>query len=134
MRALAVDFGSKRIGVAVGEHSVKLATPKPALAASGTLARDAEAIASLAQREEAEAVVLGLPLDESGQETKLSKVVRQLGEKIAALGLAVDYVDETLTSHIAHQSLEAQGLTIAGTRRRLDSEAACQILERWWAE
>ncbi len=134
MRAVGVDFGQKRIGLAVGDLATGLASPRPTQPATGTLARDAEAIAALAKREEATAVVIGLPLDAEGQETPMCRVCRLLGSRVEELGLQVSFVDETLTSQAAHADLERQGLTIAQTKRRLDSEAACRILERFFAD
>jgi putative Holliday junction resolvase len=131
VRAVAVDFGGKRIGIAVGESQTKVASPRPNLAASGTLARDAEAIHSLARAEEAQLVVIGLPLDESG-ETRLARVCRRLGEAVRALGVEVDYVDESYTSAEAEREMTDAGLKGSVRRKRSDAEAACRILERFF--
>jgi putative Holliday junction resolvase len=131
MRALGIDFGGKRIGVAVGEKGTGVVSPRPNLAASGTLSKDAETIAKLAQAELADTVVIGLPLDEQG-ETKMSRVCRRLGDQIAALGVEVNYVDEAMTSAEAERDMTEAGLKGSERRKRSDAEAACRILERFF--
>lgn len=137
MRVIGVDFGSARIGLAVGETQAGLATPKGNLPASGKLAKDAVAIAAFATKEEADAIVLGIPLDGEGMPTKLSGVVDQLGDKLAELGQLVYKVDESLTSFESNQAMLAAGLKASQRNARVDSEAACRILERFfdtWSE
>ena len=130
MRVMAVDFGGAKIGLAVGETTTKVASPRPNLTASGTLATDARAIDAKARAEEVQIVVLGLPLDASG-ETKMSRVCRQLGALVAGHGLEVTYVDESLTSQGAETEMLAAGLKGSQRRKLVDGEAACRILERY---
>ncbi|HZH98095.1 MAG TPA: RuvX/YqgF family protein, partial [Fimbriimonadaceae bacterium] len=66
MRALGVDFGGARIGIAVGESDAGITTARKNLSATGALKSDAAAIANLATSEQAEAIVVGLPLGEDG--------------------------------------------------------------------
>ncbi len=137
MRVIGVDFGSARIGLAVGETDAGLATPKGNLSASGKLARDAVAIAAFATKEEADAIVLGLPLDGEGLPTKMSGVIEQLGQRLAELGQIVYKVDESLTSFESNQAMLDTGLKASQRSARVDSEAACRILERFfdtWSE
>ena len=133
MRALGVDFGSKRIGIAVGESVHGLASPRPNLAASGTLAKDAIAIKALADREEADFVVIGLPTDAEG-ETRMSRICRKLGEALVALGTEVAYVDEAHTSAETERDMVEAGLKGSDRRAKSDGEAACRILERYFAQ
>lgn len=130
MRLLGIDFGFARIGAAVTDDAVGLPSALPALSASGKLRVDAEAIAALAKRQEADRVVLGLPL-ESGEEGKMARVMRQLGGHLEGAGWVVEYVDETLTSVEAEASLRETDLKASQRRRARDGEAACRILERY---
>ncbi|MGE0001924.1 MAG: Holliday junction resolvase RuvX [Fimbriimonadaceae bacterium] len=130
MRLLGVDFGGKRIGIAVAEFPAGLPSSRPALSATGTLAKDAAALCDFARREEATRVVLGLPLDSEG-ETRMSAVCRKLGSALEALGMEVAYQDESLTSREAERAMLAAGLKGAQVKRRVDGEAACRILERY---
>ncbi len=130
MRLLGIDFGFARIGAAVTDEAVGLPTALPALTASGKLKVDAVTIAQLAKRQEAEMVILGLPL-EGGEEGKMARVMRQLGGHLTAAGLVVEYVDETLTSVEAEISLRGTDMKASQRRKARDGEAACLILERY---
>jgi putative Holliday junction resolvase len=130
MRLLGIDFGFARIGAAVTDDAVGLPTALPTFPASGKLKVDAGAIASLAKRQEADKIVLGLPL-EDGTEGKMARIMRQLGGHLQASGLVVDYVDETLTSVEAESVLLQTGMKASERRKHRDGEAACRILERY---
>ncbi len=131
MRVLAIDFGGKRIGVAVGETDHKVATPRPQIEATGTLRLDASNIFALAMKEETTTVIIGTPMN-GDEETKMSRICRMLGAEIEKLGGTVEYVDESLTSVQAEEALKNQQWTAATVKKHLDSEAACQILERYF--
>lgn len=100
------------------------------MSASGKLKNDALALAQLAKRQEAEMVVLGLPL-EHGEEGRMARIVRQLGGHLNDLGIVVEYVDETLSSVEAEESLRDAGMKASQRKRARDGEAACRILERY---
>lgn len=131
MRVLCIDFGGKRIGVAVGETEHKVASPRPQIEATGTLRLDAINIFALATKEEAKTVIIGTPMVGT-EETKMSRICRMLGAEIEKLGGAVEYVDESMTSVKAEEALRTQQWTAATVKKHLDSEAACQILERYF--
>lgn len=133
MRLLGVDLGKVRIGLAVMDESSGLPRPLPALAARGSLKADAAQVAEVAAKESAEAVVLGVPL-EMGEETRMSTVVRKFSDELNALGLTAHLVDESLTSAEAEAALVRAGLKASKRKRRIDSEAACRILERYAEE
>jgi putative Holliday junction resolvase len=130
VRLLGVDFGRRRIGLAVVDAQVGLPKPLAAIKATGTLAKDAERLRAAALREGAGMVVVGLPLDADG-ETAGSRVCRKLGEELLGLGVEVAYADESLTSQEAEAAMRASGLKAAEARRKSDGEAACRILERY---
>src|SRR5262249_13195213 len=128
-RALGVDFGFARIGLAVGERELGVFSPRPALTASGALAKDAAAIVAKAKQEEAEAVVGGIPMHQ--EESRMERICGQLGEDLRGMGMQVFTVDESLTSAGAQSALREAGFTAAQRRRVVDGEAAVRILERW---
>jgi len=131
MRLLGIDFGFKRIGVAVAETEVGIVTPRSPLTASGTLKKDAETIAAYARREEVDAVVLGLPVEESGEEGKMARIFRTLADHIIGNGIPVHLVDESMTSVQADGTLRQEGLKASQRRKLRDGEAAALILERY---
>lgn len=130
MRVLGVDLGKKRIGLAVMDMEVGLARPLPVLEALAALAKDADQVLGVAQKEQAEGVVLGLPLD-GGEETRMSAVMRRFGVELETRGLKVFFVDESLTSVQANSAMFEAGLKASQRKKKLDSEAACLILERY---
>ena len=131
MRLLGIDFGFKRIGLAIGETDIRLASPRPAMAASGALKRDAEALNQMARKEQAQAVVLGYTLGDEGEDGRMARIVRTLKEHLEALGHVVHLVDESLTSVEAESAMIDAGLKASERRKRRDGEAACRILERY---
>jgi putative Holliday junction resolvase len=132
LRALGIDFGGKRIGIAVGESEHGVTSPRPTLEATGTLRLDAANIVQLMKKDEATLAIIGLPLVE-GEESKMSRICRMLGTEIEKLGATVEYVDESLTSSSAETNLKEHDWTAATRKKHLDSEAACQILERYFS-
>lgn len=131
MRVLAVDLGFRRIGIAVGETEFSVATPRPSIAAVGKLTSDAEQVFQSYRKEQAQALVLGVP---GYDDDRMEKVCRQFGAILEGRGLTVHYVDESFTSIAAEANLMASGLTAAGRKRKRDGEAACQILQRFFFE
>lgn len=132
MRVLAVDFGLKRIGVALGESEFGIATPRPAISASGALKQDAKAIHALARAEEADAVVLGLPIEEDGQEGKMARICRMLAAHLSEEGESVHLVNEVYSSREAENALAEAGVRITRRKELRDGEAACVIVQRFF--
>lgn len=131
MRVLGVDWGSKRIGTAVGESEFGVATPRPNLAASGSLDRDAAAIVALAREEGASLIVVGIP--EGHDDARQSRLCHLLADQIQAFGVEVARVDESLTSVEAEGLLRESADTAAQRRKLVDGAAACEILLRYFA-
>jgi putative Holliday junction resolvase len=131
MRILGVDYGSSRIGLAIGETEVRLAFPRPPLKGTGNLAADATAIANLAKDEECALVLIGLPLLTSGGEGEQSRISRELGDRISDEGVAVEFADERFTTAAAMMNL---GHLPADKRKAAtDSEAARILLTEYLA-
>jgi putative Holliday junction resolvase len=131
-RLVALDVGSRRVGVAVSDHAGMLAHPLVTLEAQGT-GRDAQAVAELCEREEAAGVVVGLPAHADGTESGSARRARKLAEALAARGLAVDLVDEWGTTVRAKEMLGHRGRN-RGSRGDVDQAAAVAILETYLEE
>ena len=132
MRVVGVDFGSKRIGIAVGETDHALPSPRPAIASTVGLAGNARALKTIVEKEMAGGIALGIPRNEA--DPSMSKVCEQLAEELRNQGITVFEVDESLTSVDAEERLRHLGWTAAQRDRYKDSEAACLILERFFEE
>jgi putative Holliday junction resolvase len=127
MRVLAIDSGTKSIGVAVCDEMQMTITPLSVMPARG-LRHDARAISELAERLNVEAVVVGLPLNMDGTEGAAARRVRRLAQRIRErLGKSVIEWDERLTTHAAKEYLIARGERLR--KERLNQIAACLILE-----
>lgn len=96
-RYLALDVGERRIGLAVGDEGGGIARPLRTLRRRSVDA-DVTAIGELARREEATALLIGLPLTLRGEEGPQAARVRRFAEACGRLGLPVDLHDERFTT------------------------------------
>ncbi len=129
-RIVAIDHGSRRIGLAVGDTETGMAFARPALRRR-SLVVDLDTIAALARDEEARLVVIGLPRNMDGSEGPQAAAARDFGERLAAIGLQVAYVDERLTSWHAAEQLADEGRRVRRRSGELDSAAARLILQEY---
>ncbi|XPV76937.1 MAG: Holliday junction resolvase RuvX [Desulfovibrio sp.] len=131
MRALAIDFGIKRVGLAVSDPMGILASPFKVIHRT---TRDAlfEEILQILVDEKIEVVVVGLPIDLQGEETLITRQARNFAESLERrTDLAVHMVDERLTSYAADTELKEAGLCGKKRKKVLDSQAAVHILRTW---
>lgn len=134
MRALGIDFGERRIGLALSDPTGTLASPLPTLKRRAGKRPPLAALAALVEDHEVEVLVLGLPLTPQGEESDWTRTVRVVGEALARrTGLPVHFVDERFTSAQAERAVRGIGLP-KGKREqkgRIDAAAAILILQRW---
>jgi putative Holliday junction resolvase len=130
MRALGIDFGEKRIGLALSDPEGRLALPRGALARRSDRQALAELLA-LVRAEGVEALAIGEPRRPAdGAAGDAARRVRAFGEQLArASGLPVVWVDETLTSAAADARLAEAGVPRARRAGRRDAIAAQIVLE-----
>jgi putative Holliday junction resolvase len=130
VRALGIDLGTKRIGVAVADSAGTLAMPYEVVARSGDVARDHRRIAELAEETGAERLVVGLPLSLDGSMGPAAVAASAEAEALAAAtGLPVDTWDERLTTVSADRALSA--LKAPARRKVVDKVAAAVMLQAW---
>ena len=134
MRVLGIDLGLRRIGVATGESAPRATSLRPAITASGTLKRDAESIAAVARREQADALVVGVPLGDEGEDEKVARAALKLADTLKAMGWTVHTANEAMTSVEAEANLRREGGTASVRRKLRDGEAARLIIERFFDE
>jgi putative holliday junction resolvase len=125
---LAVDPGSVRIGVARSDPSGMLATPLTVVRRGKG---DLDALASLAQAEEALEILVGLPRSLSGREGPAAATAKRFAAELAArvAPLPVRLVDERFTTTTAHEALRQGGHDSRARRQSVDSAAAAVLLE-----
>ena len=116
MKVVAIDYGEKRVGLAVSDSEGRLALGLPLYEQRGD-GGDAERIAARVMEAGAERVVVGLPFNMDGSEGPAVARVRGFVEELVLhLDLPVDFWDERLTSEEAKGRL--RGVPVSGKKRR----------------
>ncbi len=132
VRALGIDPGSKRIGVAVSDRSGSIATPLVVIQRSRSKQHDLGEIARLAREEEADVIVYGLPLNMDGSLSRAAKAATREARQLATLvDVPVEMHDERLTTVSADRSMIDAGLNAVERRRVVDKVAAAIMLQSW---
>jgi putative holliday junction resolvase len=129
-RSLAIDYGERRIGLAISDPTGIIASPAGAiLRRSGKRAPIAE-IMRRAESLEAQSFVMGLPLDGDGEETPRTTEVRRIAAELERrTGLPVALVDERFTTAAARRAIREMGGSMAGRRGDVDALAATVLLQ-----
>ena len=132
MRAIGIDLGTRRVGVAVSDATGTLATPLMVLERSGDQAADHRRLAELVAEEGAERVVVGLPLSLDGRAGPAATAAAAEAEALAAVvGVPVETFDERLSTKSAAQALHTAGRRSRQQRAVIDKAAAAVILQAW---
>ena len=134
MRVLGIDYGERRIGVAISDPTGTFATPLPTLSRRRGKRPPMGALQALAREHGAVALIVGLPLAADGTETDWCAEVRRFGDRLGgSLALDVYYVDERMTSARAERVVRSIGLPRRKReqKERVDAAAAALILQRW---
>lgn len=129
MRVLAIDFGIKRMGLAVSDPLGITAQGLPTIERAG-LEEDLSRLGKLADQYSAATVVLGNPISHSGNETAMSRRVSEFAEKLRRrLKCPVELWDERLTSAEAGRVLRSSGISIRKRQKAVDRVAATLLLQ-----
>jgi putative holliday junction resolvase len=132
VRALGLDLGSKRIGVAIGDRTGTIASPLQVLQRSGSVRRDHQAIADLVIEEEADVVVVGLPLNMNGTTGPAAQAAIDEASALATVvGVPVVTFDERRTTVTADQAMMQANMRAQARRRIVDKIAAAVMLQHW---
>jgi putative holliday junction resolvase len=131
-RALALDLGTKRIGVASSDLTRTLASPVSVVLRHGTRAEDHRAIGRIIDEYEPDVIVVGLPVGLDGREGKAAELIRQeVDELRAAFAVPVVVHDERFTTASAHRALAEQNVRAKDRRHVVDKVAAAVLLQTW---
>ena len=136
MRSLAIDFGSRRVGLALSDEGGRFATPYDVLRV--TSPSDAEdQVLHVARKEGVEQLVVGLPLNMDDTIGPAAKGAAAWGRSVAeSAGIPVVFVDERLSSFSAEQGLidrkrGGEKITRGQKKQRLDALAAAGFLQEY---
>ncbi len=120
MKVLGIDYGEKRIGLAISDETQTLARELVIVSPKEFW----QQITQLIKDQEISSIVLGWPVNMSGQETKKTEEVKSFKEKVKRMtNLAVEVMDERLSSQMAE--------SISGGKKNLDSLAAQILLQNY---
>ena len=133
MKYLGIDYGTKRVGIALSDDQGTLAFPKAIVENTPVLL---EQVVSIYENEDCEGVVMGESLDTNGDENKLMAEIRHFANELChRLNTKVFFEKEFMTSFEAHgrQGKEALHARQTGVRKNteLDASAAALILQRF---
>ena len=121
MRLLGIDYGTKKLGLALGSTDTRLAQPYAVIPAD---TRAVKAVAAVCRREAVEKIVIGRSIDYNRTTNPADKAAAAFGRKLAEVaGLPIAWIDETLTTKAAER--------IAGRDKQTDARAAALILDNF---
>ena len=129
-RSLGIDFGSKRVGLALSDRSNLIASPYKTL----IYVSEKELISQISLiifENDITIVVLGLPINMKGQDTIQTNKVRNFKDSLSILGLPIIYEDERLSSISAKNSLILQNVKTGHHKGAIDRTAAAIILQQY---
>ncbi|MBQ7764756.1 Holliday junction resolvase RuvX [bacterium] len=127
-KVMALDVGTKRIGIALSDYLQVIAT------AHSTITREPEqkaieTIVNLAKENRVEKIIVGVPINMDGTQGFQAQNCIDFAQKI--LGFDIIYEDERLTSEEAEQRLRARKIDFRKNKGLVDMESACVILEQY---
>lgn len=129
---MAVDWGARRVGVALSDPTNTLASPRPVLEAADRprLLADLE---RMARQEEVSTILVGLPAHMDGREGTSAEGARALGQELLRRmpWVEVRYLDERLTTRQARDLLALRGERVKKGSGRLDQVAAAILLQSY---
>ena len=127
-RILCLDYGEKRMGVALSDETRTLASGRGVLQKKGIQ----DALGKLFSENGIELVLLGLPVNMDGSSSRMSTRVRDFGESLVKrFGVRVEYWDERLTSVVAESVLREQSIKRSRQRELIDEMSAILILQSY---
>ncbi len=129
-RSLGIDFGEKRVGLAISDKSNLIASPFKTInyINKNDLVSQIEKIVI---ENNIKNFVLGLPINMKGEDTAQTKTVRKFKESLSSLDLPIIYEDERLSSVSAKNSLILQNIKTGHNKSEIDKTAAAIILQQY---
>lgn len=125
---MALDHGSRRVGVAMSDPLRVTASPLTVLDEASAI----DDIVRLVSEYEPALIVVGLPITRAGAEGSSAVNAREFASRVVdATGLPIEFVDERFSTHTAEQALLEGGMRRRERRKRVDKVAAAVILRQY---
>jgi putative Holliday junction resolvase len=132
VRAVGIDFGSKRVGVAVSDPSGILASPHSVIQRGRSHVEDHRKLAAIVEEYEASVVVVGHPLSLDGRAGPAARLVEaEVDELRTSLEVPVELYDERFTTVTADRSMLERNMKADARRKVVDKVAAAVLLQSW---
>lgn len=132
VRALGVDLGTRRVGLALSDSEGRIATPLEVLERTGSEAQDHAAIAEVVAERDVAVVVVGLPISLDGSMGPAARAARaEIARLSAAVGVPVETCDERFSTAAADQHLDMAEVRGSKRRQVVDMVAAAVLLQSW---
>lgn len=129
-RFMSIDYGEKRVGLAIADPLGMIASPAGFIQRRAGKRPPIAEIIRRAEALEARGIVLGLPLDGSGEETDWTREVRKVGAELEKrTGLSVQFVDERYTTSSSLRAIREMGGSTRGRKGDVDAMAAALMLQ-----
>ena len=129
-RYMSVDYGEKRVGLAIADPLGMIASPAGFIQRRAGKRPPIAEIVRRAESLEARGIVMGLPLDGNGEETDWTREVRTVGTELEKrTGLVVRFVDERYTTAASLKAIREMGGSTRGRKGDVDSMAAALMLQ-----
>ena len=132
MRVIGIDLGSKRIGIALSDSDLTIATPLDVVERSGNVEKDHIAILKITDEWEVQKIIVGLPVSLDGT---LGPSAQSVMDEIKMLrgvtDIPIETHDERFTTVTAEQILLQQNVKRDKKKRVIDKVAAAIILQGW---
>ena len=132
-RIAAVDFGLKRIGLAISDASGKIALPLKRIDAGRSLQESAQGVLAALEsyRKELLKILVGLPLLMNGTRGEMANLVESFAQKLRDAGAQVECVDERLSSAQAERALRELDMNRKERAKAVDSTSATLLLQAY---
>ena len=129
-RLLAIDYGTRRVGLALSDPLKMIASPYRTIINKGNSNLIVE-IERIIAAEDVEQTIIGLPLGMAGQITEQTKKVEEFADKLIARGIAIEYEDERWSSVAAKRSMKEQNIKSGYNKELVDQTAAALFLQQY---
>jgi putative Holliday junction resolvase len=133
-RVLAIDYGERRVGLAISDPSAIIAQPLPTLIRRAGKRPPVSKILEIISANDVDAIVVGLPLTLAGDDSDWTRTVRDFAATLEKRsGIKVDMLDERLTSVRAERAVRELGLKKSEREQkdRIDAAAAMILLQMY---
>ena len=129
-RLLAIDYGARRVGLALSDPLKMIASPYRTII-NNNITILIEEIETIIAAEDVELTIIGLPLGMAGQKTEQTKKVEEFVDKLTDQGIIIKYEDERWSSVAAKRSMKEQNIKSGHNKDLVDQTAAAIFLQQY---